>query len=45
MDIAIVGAGQREAEVKAFSGAGLRPTPVAFFEAGELDRARAWELE
>ena len=43
--IAIVGAGAKEAEVKAFSGAGLRPTPVKFFTVEETDAARAWLLE
>jgi hypothetical protein len=38
--IAIVGAGDKQAEVKAFTGAGLRPTPVEFFTAA--DEARAW---
>lgn len=41
--IAIVGAGDKQAEVKAFTGAGLRPTPVAFFESP--DAARAWLAE
>lgn len=40
--IAILGAGAREAEVKAFTGAGLRPTPVQFFS--ESAEARAWLL-
>ena len=40
--IAIVGAGDKQAEVKAFTGAGLRPTPVEFF--GSADEARAWLL-
>jgi hypothetical protein len=43
--IAIVGAGAREAEVKAFTGAGLRPTPVRFFSAEQIAAARAWLLE
>lgn len=43
--IAMVGAGTKEDEVKAFSGAGLRPTPVRFFAADETDTARAWLLE
>jgi hypothetical protein len=42
--IAIVGAGAREAEVKAFTGAGLRPTPVKFHSAEEAEAARAWLL-
>lgn len=42
--IAIVGAGNKEAEVKAFTGAGLRPTPVKFFAEAESDEARAWLL-
>lgn len=38
--IAIVGAGDKEDEMKAFTGAGLRPTPVGCFESeGE---ARSW---
>jgi hypothetical protein len=41
--IAIVGAGDKQAEVKAFTGAGLRPTPVEFFESA--DSARAWLAE
>ena len=43
--IAICGAGTKEAEVKAFTGAGLRPTPVMFFAAEEADAARAWLIE
>jgi hypothetical protein len=43
--MAIVGAGDKQSEVKAFTGAGLRPTPVQFFAADELDAARAWLLE
>lgn len=43
--IAIVGAGMKEAEVKAFTGAGIRPTPVKFFTAEEVEQARAWLLE
>jgi SpoIIAA-like len=43
--IAIVGAGDRQDEVKAFTGAGLRPTPVMFYAAEETDAARAWLLE
>lgn len=43
--IAIVGAGAKEAEVKAFTGAGLRPTPVVFFVPEESGRARDWLLE
>ena len=43
--IAIVGAGTREDEMKAFTGAGMRPTPVLFFGAEEIDAARAWLLE
>ncbi len=41
--IAIVGAGDKQAEVKAFTGAGLRPTPVEFFTSA--DAARAWLAE
>jgi hypothetical protein len=43
--IAICGAGDRQSEVKAFTGAGLRPTPVTFFAAEETAAARAWLLE
>lgn len=43
--IAIVGAGAKHAEVKSFTGAGLRPTPVMFFTAEEIVQARAWLLE
>jgi hypothetical protein len=43
--IAICGAGTKEAEVKAFTGAGLRPTPVQFFAADEADAARTWLIE
>ena len=43
--IAIVGAGAKEAEVKAFTGAGLRPTPVGFFTMEETESARDWLLE
>lgn len=43
--IAIVGAGSKEAEVKAFTGAGLRPTPVKFFAADQSSDAQAWLLE
>ena len=41
--IAIVGAGDKQAEVQAFTGAGLRPTPVEFFESADV--ARAWLAE
>lgn len=41
--IAIVGAGDKQAEVKAFTGAGLRPTPVEFFDSA--DAARVWLAE
>lgn len=40
--IAILGADAREAEVKAFTGAGLRPTPVLFFT--DSAEARDWLL-
>lgn len=40
--IAIVGAGAKMDEVKAFTGAGLRPTPVEFFD--DEESARAWLL-
>jgi len=43
--IAIVGAGDKEAEVKAFTGAGMRPTPVEFFNSAQQPEARAWLLE
>ena len=43
--IAIVGAGTKEYEVKAFTGAGLRPTPVKFFTTEETEAARAWLME
>lgn len=43
--ISIVGAEAKEAEVKAFTGAGLRPTPVRFFTADEIEAARDWLLE
>jgi len=43
--IAIVGAGSMQAEVKAFTGAGLRPTPVKFYTAEESGAARSWLLE
>jgi hypothetical protein len=42
--IAIVGAGNKEAEVKAFSGAGMRRAPVEFFATGQEETARAWLL-
>jgi len=42
--IAIVGAGTKEAEMKAFTGAGLRPSPVEFFAAEQQAEARAWLL-
>ena len=42
--IAIVGAGTKEAELKAFTGAGLRPSPVEFFAAEQQAEARAWLL-
>jgi hypothetical protein len=43
--IAICGAGDRQPEVKAFTGAGLRPTPVKFFPPEETEAARAWLME
>jgi SpoIIAA-like len=43
--IAIVGAGDRQSEVKAFTGAGLRPTPVGFFTTEETQAARDWLME
>jgi len=42
--IAIVGAGPKEAEVRAFTGAGMRPTPVEFFTPAQLAEARDWLL-
>lgn len=41
----LVGAGTKEADVRAFSGADLRPTPVRFFPADELAVAKSWVLE
>ncbi len=43
--IAICGAGAKQDEVKAFTGAGLRPTPVEFFGEAETEQAHAWLLE
>jgi hypothetical protein len=43
--IAICGSGDRQSEVKAFTGAGLRPTPVGFYGEAEIEQARAWLLE
>ena len=43
--IAIVGAGTKEDELKAFTGAGMRPTPVRFFAADEATEATVWLLE
>lgn len=43
--IAVVGAGTKEAEVKAFTGAGIRSTQVEFFDQGQLAEARAWLLQ
>jgi hypothetical protein len=43
--IAIVGAGDKKDEVKAFTGAGLRPTPVRFFTPDVLETARSWLAE
>jgi hypothetical protein len=43
--IAICGSGDRQSEVKAFTGAGLRPTPVGFYGEAETEQARAWLLE
>lgn len=42
--IAIVGAGAKEAEVKAFTGAGMRSAPVEFFSPSEVAAARGWLL-
>ena len=42
--IAVVGAGNKEPEVKAFSGAGMRKAPVEFFGSDQLAEARAWLL-
>lgn len=41
--IAILGAEAKEAEVKAFTGAGLRPTPILFFTGSA--EARAWLID
>lgn len=43
--IAIVGAGAKEGDVKSFTGAGLRPTPVRFFTLEETQQARDWLME
>jgi len=43
--IAIVGDKRWEAEVKMFTGAGMRSTPVGYFEPDRLADARAWVLE
>ena len=43
--IAIVGAGTKEEELKAFTGAGMRPTPVKFFPTDGLPDAETWLLE
>ena len=43
--IAIVGSGTKEAEVRDFVGADIRPTPVRFFDAAEAAEARDWLLE
>jgi hypothetical protein len=40
--IAIVGEGKWRDEALMFTGAGLRKTPVQYFEPHEADRARAW---
>jgi hypothetical protein len=36
--IAIVGAGNKQNELKAYTGAGLRPTPVEFFDSADAAR-------
>jgi hypothetical protein len=43
--IAIVGGGNKQEELKAFTGAGMRPTPVQFFPAEEATDATVWLLE
>ena len=43
--IAVVGAGTKEDEVRAFTGAGMRPTPIRFFDAGEATEATVWLLD
>jgi len=43
--IAIVGGGNKQDELKAFTGAGMRPTPVQFFPADQATEATVWLLE
>lgn len=43
--IAVVGAGTKQDEVQAFSGAGMRTTPVRFFPVDEATEATVWLLE
>ncbi|GAA5129054.1 STAS/SEC14 domain-containing protein [Luteolibacter yonseiensis] len=40
--IAVVGDSRWEAEVKMFTGAGMRRAPVAYFTPERLEEARAW---
>jgi hypothetical protein len=40
--IAVVGDARWEAEVKLFTGAGMRRTPVEFFTPDQIDEARSW---
>lgn len=42
--IAVVGDKRWEAEVKMFTGAGIRKTPVGYFETERIEDARAWVL-
>ena len=42
--IAVVGDKRWESEVKMFTGAGIRKTPVGYFESDRIDDARAWVL-
>lgn len=42
--IAVVGDKRWESEVKMFTGAGIRKTPVGYFESDRIEDARAWVL-
>ena len=42
--IAVVGDSRWESEVKMFTGAGIRKTPVGYFETERIEDARAWVL-
>lgn len=42
--IAVVGDKRWESEVKMFTGAGIRKTPVGYFESERIGDARAWVL-